>query len=98
MQPVKRVEIITGAASEFAEVEKVLRAFGIGGYVVHHDVIGRGDRRVESIDPLTGDMQNTMIQTSRAPDRVDPLVESLRPIIWRFGGACVVYDAECLVF
>ncbi len=97
MESVKRVEIITGAASEFAEVEKVLREFGVTGYVVHHDVMGRGDRRVESIDPLTGDTQNLMIQTTCSPDRVDSLIEALRPIIRRFGGACIVYDAECLI-
>ena len=96
MVPVKRVEIVTGAI-EFDMVVEVLSQFGIRDYLVHRDVVGVGGRRLASPDPLTGDFENRVIQTICPPDTIDRLVEAIRPIIRRYGGACIVYDAHCVV-
>lgn len=96
MTRVKRLEITTGS-QELDRVLNVLRQHGITGYVVVRDVRGGGDRRIDSMDALTGEVQNRLILTTCPPEQIDPLVESLRALLNRYGGSCVFYDAECVV-
>lgn len=96
MRRAKRIEILTGV-QEFALVEQALEKQGITGYMVLDNVRGKGNRHLESVDPLTGEPESRLIKTTCPPDRIDDLVATLRPILSRYGGACVVYDAECLI-
>jgi hypothetical protein len=96
MTPVKRIEILTGA-QEFPLIEQALKSNGITGYDLLHDVRGKGDRRLESVDPLTGQAEGFLIKTACLPEDVNGVVEALRPILNRYGGSCFVYDAECMI-
>jgi nitrogen regulatory protein PII len=96
MRPVKRIEIVTGTL-EFDRVVKVLEDHGITGFVVHRDVGGRGDRRLDSVDVLTGEPRYRMILTTCPPELIGEIVESLRPLLTTYDGACVVYDAQCVI-
>jgi hypothetical protein len=96
MRSVKRIEILTGV-QELPLVERVLERHGITGYTVSHDVQGKGDRRLDSVDFLTGEPESLSVKTTCPPDAFDGLVEALRPILTRYGGACVAYDAECII-
>lgn len=96
MRSVKRIEIFTGA-QEFPLVEQILESHGITGYMVLHDVEGKGNRHLDSVDALTGAPESRLIMTTCPPEAIDDLVEALRPILTRFGGACIVYDAQSLV-
>lgn len=96
MTPVKRIEILTGA-QEFPLIEQALEANGITGYMVLHDVQGKGTRRLDAVDPFTGRSECRLIKTTCPPARLDDLVKALRPILSRYGGTCVVFDAESLI-
>jgi hypothetical protein len=96
MWPVKRIEILTGA-QEFSLIEQVLERHGITGYMVLDGVHGKGNRQLGSVDPLTGASESRLIKTTCPPDRFDALVNALQPILGRYGGTCIVYDAESLI-
>ncbi len=96
MKSVKRIEILTGI-QEFPLVEQVLEKHGVAGYMVLEDVRGTGNRQLDSVDPLTGARGSRLIKTTCAPERYTALVEALRPILSRYGGACIAYDAESLI-
>jgi nitrogen regulatory protein PII len=96
LSPVKRIEILTGV-QELPLVEQALKRQGITGYMILRDVQGKGDRRLESVDLLTGESQSRLIMTTCPPADIDDLVEALRPILSRYGGDCVVYDAACVI-
>jgi hypothetical protein len=96
METVKRVEILTGVV-EFDQVVRVLERCGVTGYAVLPGVLGKGDRASGSADPLTGDAENRMIFTTCREEALPALIEHLRPLLIRYGGACVVTDAQCVV-
>lgn len=96
MQNVKRVEIITDAL-EMREVTRVLDAQGVSGYTVIPNVVGKGERGAQSGDDLTGVFQNSLVITACSPERVEALVESIRPILKRRGGVCLVSDAQWVI-
>ncbi|MBW3637152.1 MAG: transcriptional regulator [Armatimonadetes bacterium] len=96
MQNVKRVEIITDAL-EMREVTRVLDAQGVSGYTIVQNVIGMGERGAQSGDDLTGVFQNSLLITACAPERVESLVEAIRPILARRGGVCLVSDAQWVI-
>ena len=92
MQAVKRVEIITESL-ETREVCRVLDRVGVSGYSVIRDVTGRGERGVQSGDDLTDVFKNSMVLLACPPERVQEVVEAIRPILKRRGGICLVSDA-----
>ena len=96
MKVVQRVEIITGQ-QELRHVMAVLDSCGVTGYAMLRNVLGKGDKKVESFDPITGEVENLMIVTTIDKDALKPLIEALRPILKRFGGSCLVSDAMWVI-
>lgn len=96
MRVVQRIEIITGP-QEFTKVMAVLEDCGVTGYAVLRNVLGKGDKKVESFDPITGEVENLMIVTTIHEDSLNPLIEALRPVLRRFGGSCLVSDAKWVI-
>jgi hypothetical protein len=96
MQPVKRVEIITDSL-ELKELLAAIKACGVTGYSVFHSVTGGGDRGEQLDDDLTGASNNTYLLTTSDAARLDKLLETVRPILKRRGGVCMVSDALWLV-
>ncbi|MFM7108954.1 MAG: P-II family nitrogen regulator [Planctomycetaceae bacterium] len=96
MKAVKRIEIITGPI-EFRSVVDALEAAGITGYAVIRDVLGKGDKRVNSWDSLSSEPENLMVVTTIPAERLQPLVETIRPVLQQFGGACLVSDAMWVI-
>lgn len=93
---VKRIEIIT-EAREMREVAAVLDALGVSGYTIIRDVEGKGGRGVQSGDELTDVFKNSYLLTTCAPERVEEVVEAIRPLLKRWGGVCLVSDARWVV-
>lgn len=93
MQAVKRIEIITDSL-EMREVRTVLERLGVSGYTVIPDVIGKGERGLQSGDELTGVFKNSYMLTTCAPDQLDRLVAAIRPILKKRGGVCLISDAQ----
>ena len=96
MRLVQRVEIITGQ-QEFPQVLAALESCGITGYALLRNVLGKGDKTVYSFDSISGEVENMMIVTTIAEDSLNKLIESLRPILKRFGGSCLVSDAMWMI-
>ena len=96
MKVVKRVEIITGP-QECPRVMAALEACGVTGYAVLRNVLGKGDKKVESFDPITGTEENLMIVTTIDEQELNWLIQSLRPILKHFGGSCLVSDAMWVI-
>lgn len=96
MMPVKRIEIIIDAF-ELPAVLKLLDAAGVSGYTVIKDATGKGERGKRSGGELSGAFINSYVMTACPPEQVAAVVETLRPVLKRFGGVCLVSDAEWLI-
>lgn len=92
MEAVKRLEIITDAR-EMREVRAALDQLGVEGYSVIHEVTGRGERGVQSGDEISGVFTNSLLLTTCPPEQLSAIVETIRPILHRSGGVCLVSDA-----
>lgn len=92
MQAVKRIEIITDSL-ELKELLHAIKACGVSGYTVIHSATGAGDRGEQLGDDLTGASNNAYVLTTAGPEEVEALVETIRPILKRHGGVCMVSDA-----
>jgi nitrogen regulatory protein PII len=92
MQSVKRIEIITDSL-EMREVCRVLDRLAVSGYSIVRDVTGRGERGVQSGDELSDVFKNSLLLTACPPERLDEIVNAIRPILQRRGGVCLVSDA-----
>jgi len=96
MQAVKKVEIVTDAR-EMREVVKTLEAHEIKGYTVVHNVVGRGERGLQSGDDLTDVFKNSLLLTTCDSAQVGEIVEAIRPILKKRGGVCLISDAHYVV-
>lgn len=96
MQAVKRIEIITGPI-EFRSVVDALEAAGVTGYAVVRNVLGKGDQKVNSWDSLSSEVENLLIVATVKEEKLMSLVESVRPVLRQFGGACLVSDAMWVI-
>ena len=93
MKPVKRIEIITHAL-ELKELLHSLKECGVSGYTVIHPVTGSGERGEQSGDELTGVFNNAYVLTLAEPDGAAQIIETIRAILKRHGGICLVSDAQ----
>ncbi len=96
MIPVKRIEIIVDAL-ELPGVLKVLDAAGVSGYTIIKDATGKGERGERGGGELSGAFINSYVMTACPPEQVERVVEALRPILKRYGGVCLVSDAQWLI-
>ena len=96
MRPVKRIEIITNAL-KMREICSTLKAHGVTGYSLIHNVTGEGERGVQTGYDLSDAFKNSYLLTACAPEQVAELVEAVRPILHQSGGICLVSDAQWLI-
>jgi nitrogen regulatory protein PII len=82
---------------ELAKIAKILEDAGTSGYTVIRDVIGSGDRGIRPGDELTDVFKNTYVMTACPEEKVSQIVEAIRPILKRFGGVCLVSDAQWII-
>jgi nitrogen regulatory protein PII len=96
MQDIKRVEIVTDSL-EMHEVTDIIDQLGISGYTLIKDVVGKGERGLQSGDELTGVFKNSLLLVACEAEKVPALVEAIRPILKKRGGICLVSDAQWVV-
>ena len=96
MIPVKRVEIIVDEL-EMPKVLKLLDDAGVSGYTVIKDATGKGDRGLREGGDLTGVFANSYVMTACPGEKLELIVQSLRPILKQRGGVCLVSDAQWIV-
>lgn len=95
MIPVKRVEIVADAL-ELENIVRELDRVGVSGYTVIRNVTGAGERGLRRGDDLTDVFANRLVIVACEEEKLDALVEAIRPILARFGGVCLVSDAMWL--
>jgi len=96
VERVKRVEIIT-TSLELDKVLDSLDSLNISGYSVIRNVIGKGSRGIADDDIEMSVLSNVYVLTTCPPEDVQTLVDRIRPILKKFGGVCLVSDAEWII-
>jgi nitrogen regulatory protein PII len=94
MRPIKRVEIIL-PEGESADVLEALEALEVSGYTLIPSVSGRGDRGA-TVHGF-GHLDNSYLMIACEPHQVESVVEVIRPFLRRFGGVCLVSDAQWVI-
>jgi nitrogen regulatory protein PII len=92
MQSVKRIEIVSDSV-ESHKIIKVLESVGVLNYTVIRNVIGKGVSGTNSGDLDMSMLENDYVIAFFLADRTQLLVEKLRPVINKFGGACYISEA-----
>lgn len=91
MHLVKRIEIIANSV-ELAKILDSLKQAGVPGHMVIRNVAGQGFRGgSEDLDMTM--LDNVYIIAFCPPEKIKPVVETIRPILNKFGGACYISDA-----
>jgi len=92
MQAVKRIEIVSDSV-ESHKIIKVLESVGVFNYTVIRNVIGKGVSGTNSGDLDMSMLENDYVIAFFLENKTQDLVDNLRPIINKFGGACYISDA-----
>ncbi|MFM7887469.1 MAG: P-II family nitrogen regulator [Pseudanabaena sp.] len=92
MHAVKRIEIVSDSV-ESHKITKVLETVGVLNYTVIRNVIGKGVSGTNSGDLDMSMLENDYVIAFFVADKTTSLVEQLKPIINKFGGACYISDA-----
>lgn len=85
MHPAKRIEITTDSI-ELAKILDGLNKAGVTEHTVIRNVVSK--RRIEATE-----LDNVYVIAFCLPDKVKMVVENIRPILNKFGGACYISDA-----
>ncbi len=91
MKPIKRVEVIL-PKFESSELIEALESKKISDYTLMPSVSGRGDRGRTL--PALGDLDNSYLLVACEMERLEDIVETIRPFLRRYGGICLVSDAQ----
>ena len=90
MHLVKKIEIIANSF-ELGKILDKLDKSGVKGHAVIRNVASTGLREgSEDLDMTM--LDNVYILAFCTPDRIDTLVENMRPLLNKFGGTCYVSD------
>ena len=87
----KRIEIIL-PKGETDDLIEAMEDHRITGYTLIPSVAGRGDRGT-ALQAL-GDLDNSYLLVACETDQLHTIVETIRPFLRRFGGICLVSDAQ----
>ena len=97
MRAVKKVEIIVNSF-ELQNIVLALEKAGVSAYSVIKDVTGRDERGVRNDDELTGVFKNVLVMTVCSEEQLSSVVEVVSPILKRYGGKCLISDAQLLIY
>lgn len=89
----KKIEIITNTL-ELKQVVKILEEVGVSGYSIIQNVVGKGDRGKVINDLETNVLTNGYVMSICTEAQAQQLVAGIKPILRKFGGTCVVSDAQ----
>jgi len=88
MHTVKRIEIIANSF-ELGKILDGLDKAGVHSHAVIRNVAGKGLR--EDLDMTM--LDNVYIIAFCMPELIKPVVENIRPLLNKFGGACYISEA-----
>ncbi len=95
LTPVKRVEIVI----DFMHLRRLTQSVetaGVRAYTILPDASGRGDRGLRAADDVVSSDKNSLLLIAVSEEQLQPLLDSVRPLLARYGGLCLVSDAGML--
>lgn len=91
MHLVKKIEIFSDSV-ELGKIISSLEKSGVSSYTVIRNVAGKGVRGGVFDDSAVTMLDNAYVMAFCSPDIVKAVVETVRPILNKFGGSCFVSD------
>jgi nitrogen regulatory protein PII len=91
MHLVKKIEIVSDSV-ELSKIIEGLEKVGVSSYTVIHNVASKGIRGTVFDDSAVTMLDNVYVMAFCSPDQVKPVVETIRPILNKFGGCCWISD------
>jgi nitrogen regulatory protein PII len=92
MQPIKRIEIIANSHETSRILERMEKA-GAPGYTLIRDVAGKSQwGSVDDDLPVTM-LGNSYIISFCPEEKVQAIVDAVKPVLDKYGGVCYVSDA-----
>lgn len=96
MKKVKRVEIVVEALEKQTIIE-LLKENHLAHYTLYKHVAGHGERGMRD-DQVFGDkFENVAFVLACPEESIANLIESIRPVLKKFGGICLVSDAQWVI-
>ena len=92
MKPVKKVELVVDA-HEVPHLLEQLKGIDVTSYTVIQEAHGRGDRGSRAGDVFSGVFDNSYVVIACSEEQAMQIVETVRPILKRLGGICLISDA-----
>ncbi len=97
MEPMKKVEVVVDSVY-LNRVLDILERQGVSGYTVIRDVLGKGERGIMAGDELTDVFKNSYVFTVCSEEIAKSIAESLRPLLSKVGGVCIISDVLWLMY
>ncbi len=95
MEQIKRIEFVIDAAHT-PELVRMIKSVGATGYTLIRDVQGSGDRGDRTGDELSNVYRNCYIIVAAGAEIEQKLLDAARPLLERYGGMCLISDAQWL--
>jgi nitrogen regulatory protein PII len=86
MHAVKRIEIIANSV-ELGKILEGLDKAGVHSHTVIRNTLGKSSRGEAT------ELDNIYVIAFCMPDLIKPVVETIKPILNKFGGVCYISDA-----
>lgn len=96
MKPTRRIEIVIERRQASAVVD-VFNRHGLSGWTRLRVEAGAGERGERRDDEPSGSTSTSLLITTCRPEKLDLLLEDLRPLLKRYGGLCLVSEASWLI-
>ena len=93
MKPVKRVEFIIDSL-EVDHLLDSLAKINIKSYTVLREAYGSGDRGIRGGDIFSGAFDNSYVLIACTETEATEIIETVRPVLKKLGGMCLVSDAQ----
>lgn len=90
---VKRIELVVEAI-EKEQVIASLNRINIRSFTIYHHVGGSGERGVRDEGVFGEKFENVTFVIACAENQLTSVIETLRPILKRYGGMCLISDAK----
>jgi len=96
MTPVDRIELIIPSAFAQHRLLAKLDEWGIEGYSIIREVLGKGESGFKEGDLPADVGRNWYVLIACEKDRTQDIVKAFRPVISKYGGVCLITEAQIL--
>jgi len=96
MKTVDRIELIIPSAFAQHRLLAKLDEWGIEGYSIIREVLGKGESGFKEGDLPVDVGRNWYVLIACEKDRTQDIVQAFRPVISKYGGVCLVSETRML--